>query len=106
VNTELTTSEIAADALYARMKGEAQMNALMDSADAIHDAVLRGHVTSMIFSAIVNANDTVDVEQAAGNDEWLSLAKRTLAMEIDCDDHAASEEARQWFIDASCKVAA
>lgn len=106
MKTELTAAEIAADALYARKKGETQMYALMDSSDEISDSVLRGHVASMIFSAIVNANDTIDIEQAAGNDEWLSLAKRTLSMMIDCDDHAKSAESRQWFITASRRVAA
>lgn len=105
MNNELISTEIAQDEQAEMDRGMSQMHALMDSADSIEDSATRGHVTSLIFSAINNANDTID-EQAEAKSEWLSVAKRTLSSLIDCGGERVTESVIRWFVSASRQLVA
>lgn len=87
-----------------RAKAEARFWALMDSADAITDAATRGHVTSLIYSAIQNANDTIDDERSEPESEWHSVARRSLASLIDCGGDRITSSVVSWFTEASRKA--
>lgn len=92
------------DVLAVRATGKSTMWALLDSADSIEDANTRRAVSSLIMSAIDNANDTVDVEQTEPDSEWLSVAKRSLRCLIDCGGDRVTDAVVRWFADASRKA--
>lgn len=96
--------DVLADAKAMRVRDEARLWALMDSADAITDADTRAHVTSLIYSAIQNANDTIDDERAEPESDWYSVARRTLQGLIDCGGERVTDAVVRWFADASRKA--
>lgn len=93
-----------ADALAARARDEAAMWTLLDSSDSIADANTRRAVAGLIMSAINNANDTVDVELAAGVEDWGYLARASLRGLIDCGGDSITTAVRAWFTAESRKA--
>lgn len=92
------------DVLAVRAKAESAMWALFDAADNIADANTRGTVSSLIYSAIQNANDTVDDERSEPASEWGSVARRSLESLIDCGGPEVTADVRAWFIAESRKA--
>lgn len=92
------------DVLANRAQSEARIWALMDSADSIADTSTRAHVTSLIYSAIQNANDAVDEERAEPASEWLSVARRSLQSLLDVGGERVTDNVLRWFSDASRKA--
>lgn len=98
---ELTAEELAQDAALDRSRETAKAWSLIDSADSISDAATRQHVSSLIYSAIVNANDTIDADCAATDGDWGSLFRGNLQLLLDCGGESITPQVTSWFIAAS-----